>query len=164
MTGRLLQTLLEMMRLKSGPQDLPSDKALAVLLVLLYLAQGFIAGQVLEEPDAGPRTVLAVALQFGVIGALLNFKNLSMRFHQTISALSGTGFMFGMISLLLLVRADTEKVQPELALFYLALFIWSIAVDAHIYRHALSIKMTFGVLVAVMIFLANYILLRAIFG
>lgn len=164
MTGRLLQTLLEMMRLKSGPQDLPSDKALAVLLVLLYLAQGFIAGQVLEEPDAGPRTVLAVAVQFGVIGALLNFKNLSLRFNQTISALSGTGFMFGIISVLLLVRADTEKVQPELALFYLALFIWSIAVDAHIYRRALSIKMTFGVLVAVMIFLANYILLRALFG
>ena len=72
--------------------------------------------------------------------------------------------MFGIISLLLLVRADTEKVQPELAMFYLALFIWSLTVDAHIYRHALSIKMNFGVLVSVMIFLANYILLRAVFG
>jgi hypothetical protein len=164
MMGRVLQTLLDMMRLKSGPQDLPADSALAVLLALLYFAQGFIASQVLDEPDAAPRTVLAIAVQFGVITALLNFRNLSLRLHQTISALAGTGFMFGMISLLLLVRADSEKPQPELALLYLALFIWSIAVDAHIYRHALSTKMTFGVLIAVMIFLANYILLRAVFG
>jgi hypothetical protein len=44
------------------------------------------------------------------------------------------------------------------------LFVWSLAVDAHIYRHALSIKMSFGVLVAVLIFGANFIILKAVFG
>jgi hypothetical protein len=37
-------------------------------------------------------------------------------------------------------------------------------VDAHIYRHALSITMSLGVLVAVMIFAVNFILIETVFG
>jgi hypothetical protein len=54
--------------------------------------------------------------------------------------------------------------QPDIAVLYLGLFGWSLAVDAHIYRHALSIKMGIGVLLAVLIFAANLILLRTVFG
>jgi len=39
-----------------------------------------------------------------------------------------------------------------------------LAVDAHIYRHALSIKMSLGVLLAVLIFAANFMVLNAVFG
>jgi hypothetical protein len=56
------------------------------------------------------------------------------------------------------------KSQPDLAILYLGLFGWSLAVDAHIYRHALSIKMGNGVLLAVLIFAANFMLLKAVFG
>jgi hypothetical protein len=152
------------MRLKSGPQDLPSGKALAWTLMLLYIAQGFLASMVLNESDAAPRTILAVAVQIGAITALLNFRNLALRLPQTISALAGTGFYFGLISIVILTQADPEKTQPDLALIYLALFIWSLLVDAHIYRHALSIKLGQGMLVAVTIFIANYVLLKSVFG
>ena len=69
MPGRLIQSLLEMMRLRSGPQDLPQGQSLAVILALVYIAQGFIADRVLDAPDAAPRTLVAIGIQFALITA-----------------------------------------------------------------------------------------------
>jgi len=99
-----------------------------------------------------------------VIATLLHLKKLSTRLPQTLSALAGTGLIFGSGSVLLISQAEPASNQPMLALVWFGVFLWSIAVDAHIYRHALSIKMNLGVLVAVLIFAANFILLQAVLG
>lgn len=99
-----------------------------------------------------------------VIATLLHLKKLSTRLPQTLSALAGTGLIFGFGSVLLISQAEPASNQPMLALVWFGVFLWSIAVDAHIYRHALSIKMNLGVLVAVLIFAANFILLQAALG
>jgi len=160
----VVTTLLNLMRFRSGPQDLPVSRGLLLLLVVPYLAQGFLAGRVIDEADAGPRTVVAVAVQFAAIAALLNLKGLQLRTSQTLTAMAGTGLMFGLLSLIVLSRIDPASPQPNLALFYLLLFVWSLLVDGHIYRHALSIKLGGGVLIAVLIFAANFILLRMLFS
>lgn len=160
----ILQRILDMMRLRSGPQDLPASRGLMLLLAFAYVSQGFIAGAVLDEPDAAPRTLLAIAVQFGAISALLNFKNLPYRINQTLSALAGTGFLFGMASIVILSQLQPGQARADVAIVYLALFIWSLLVDAHIYRHAMSVKMSMGVLVSVSIFAANLVLLQVVFG
>jgi len=160
----IVTPLLDMMRLRSGPQDLPASRGLLLVLVALYLAQGFVAGSVIDEPDAGPRTALAVAVQFAAIGALLRVRGFVERTPQTLSALAGTGFLFGLLSVAVLSRIDPGAPQPDLALLYLGLFAWSLLVDGHIYRHALSIKLGGGVLTAVLIFAVNFALLRAVFA
>ena len=99
-----------------------------------------------------------------VIATLLHWKKLSSRLPQTLSALAGTGLIFGFGSVLLISQAEPASNQPVLTLVWFGVFLWSIAVDAHIYRHALSIKMNLGVLVAVLIFAANFILLQAALG
>ena len=162
--AHVVTTLLNLMRFRSGPQDLPVGRGLLLLLVVLYLAQGFMAGGVIDEPNAGPRTVVAVAVQFAVIAALLNLRGLRVRTPQTLTAMAGTGFLFGLLSLAVLSRIDPANPQPNLALFYLALFVWSLLVDGHIYRHALSIKLGGGILIAVLVFAANFILLRMLFA
>ena len=164
MMVRILLTFLDMLRLRSGPQDLPTGSAFMVAMAILYLAGGFLAGSVLEEPDYAPRAFVAIGVQFSFIILLLRFKGLDARIQQTISALSGTGFIFGLISVYLLSLIDVEKPQVELAAFYMVLFFWSITVDAHIYRHALSSKMGTGLLVAVTVFTVNFVLLRTLFG
>ena len=88
----------------------------------------------------------------------------STELTANIAALSGTGFLIGLMTIYLLSLIDPENPQAGLAAMYLLLFLWSLAVDGHIYRHALSIKMSLGVLVAVLIFAANFILMRAVFG
>lgn len=162
--GRLLTPILDMMRFRSGPQDLPTNAGITLFLAVLYIGGGFAAGSVLNEPDYAGRALLAIGMQFGIVIVLLRFKEFGARVQQTIGALSGTGFLFGMMSIYILGQIDVEEPQAGLALMYLLLFLWSLAVDGHIYRHALSSKMGTGVLVAVIIFTINFTLLRAVFG
>lgn len=164
MTGRFLLTLLDMLRLKSGPQDAPPGWTLAVALTVAYIAQGFVADRILGESDGATRSLLAIGVQFTLIAVLLNGRQFLARLPQTLTALAGTGFIFGLIALFLLMRVDPTRQQPDLAMLYLALFGWSLAVDAHIYRHALSIRMRTGVLLSVLIFAGNFLLLNAVFG
>ena len=160
----MIRTLFDMMRLRSGPQDLPAGSALAMLLAFAWLVQGLLTDRALDSPGSGLRTLLAIAIQFGAVIALLNLRRQAARIPQTISALAGTGFIFGLLGLLLLLQLDPAEPQPNVAMACLGLFVWSLAVDGHIYRHALSIKMSLGVLVAVLIFAANLIIVRAAFG
>jgi hypothetical protein len=162
--GRFILVLLDMLRLRAAPQDVPPGWLFAGTLTAAYIAQGFIADRILGESDGAPRSLLAIGVQFTAIALLLSARNFQARLPQTLTALAGTGFIFGLMSLLILARVDPGKPQPDLALFYLILFGWSLVVDAHIYRHALSIKMNIGVLLAVLIFAANFILLNAVFG
>ena len=148
--------------MRSGPQALSAGWTLAAGLSAAYIAQGLFADRLLGEADSTPRSLIAITVQFFVIATLLHFKKLSARLPQTLSALAGTGLIFGFMSVFLISQADPERNQPVLALVWFGVFLWSIAVDAHIYRHALSIKMNLGVLVAVLIFAANFILLETI--
>lgn len=162
--GRALTTLLEMLRFRSGPQDLPASRGLTLFFVGLYLSGGFIAGSVLGDSDYAPQSILAIGVQFGIIVVLLRANGLVVRVPQTISALSGTGFLFGMASIVLLSKVDSSMPQPGLVALYFLLFLWSLGVDGHIYRSALSSKMGTGVLVAVIIFSINFMLISALFG
>jgi hypothetical protein len=160
----LIRVLLDMLRLRSGPHDLPAATGLAFLLAFVYALQGIVTDRALDGTDAAPRSLLAIAVQLGAISALLKARRQAVRIPQTISALAGTGFIFGALAYALLSQAQPGQPQPGLATAYLGLFVWSLAVDAHIYRHALSLKMSLGVLVAVLIFGANFIILKAVFG
>jgi hypothetical protein len=161
--GQFILKLFEVMRLRIGPQDMPAGRHLAIGLSLAYVAQGFIADRLLGEPDNAPRSLLAITAQYLIVMTLLNWKSLSARIPQTITAMAGTGLIFGALSLFLVSQANPGQNQPALALVWFGLFIWSIVVDAHIYRHALSITMSLGVLVAVMIFAANFMLIQTVF-
>jgi len=160
----LIRTLFEILRFRSGPQDLPAGAALSVLLTAAWLVQGLLTDQALDGPNSAPRSLLAIGVQYGAIVLLLRLRNFSARIPQTISALAGTGFILGLLAFLLLSGIDPARPQPGLALAYFGLFLWSLAIDGHIYRHAMSTKMSMGVLVAVLIFAANFAITRAVFG
>lgn len=163
-SGRFFLQLLEIMRLRSGPQDLPAGWGPAVVLALLYLGEGFVADHLLNDADTAPRSLVAVSIQFMAVAALLNFRQISSRLPQTITALSGTGLMFGAISIALVVQAEPGTVQPLLVLVWLGAFVWSLVVDAHIYRRALSTTMSLGMLVAVLIFALNFVVVEMLFN
>lgn len=160
----MIRALLEMMRLRSGPQDMPRGYAVAAALTVAYVLQGVLADRVLDETDGLERSLLATTVQFAAIGALLKIRGLGTRTPQTISALAGTGFVFGLLSLIVLSGFQPGQPQQNVAMAYLALFLWSLAVDAHIYRRALSTNLSMGVLLAVLVFAANIVLLGAVFG
>ena len=95
---------------------------------------------------------MAVGIQFFIVAGLLRWRGLSIRLPQTLSALAGTGFCFGLVSIALISQADPNRNQPILALVWFSVFLWSLVVEAHIYRHALSIAMSMALLLAVTVF------------
>ena len=161
--GRLFQGLFDLMRLRAGPQDMPAGWELTVLLSLIYLSEGFFADQILNETGSAPRGLLAVTIQFLITFIMLRFRGLSARLPQTLTALAGTGSLFGAFSIFLATQARPGIAQPELALVWFGTFFWSLAVDANIYRHAISLNMSLGVLVAVLIFALNFMVIQTMF-
>ena len=161
--GPVLLRLADMLRLKSGPQDLPAGWQLAIGLSLAYIAEGFIADQILGDPETASRSLMAISVQFLMVSLILNLRGQASRLPQTLSALAGVGLIFGLMSIVLISQAVPGQDQPLLAMIWFGVFLWSLAVDAHVYREALSITMSLGVLVAVMIFACNFLLIQAVF-
>jgi len=159
----ILLNLVKMLRLRSGPQNLPSSWSLMIFMVTAYLVQNLITGQQLEDESAAAKSLIALCLQIVVLAGLLFWRRHSERFAQTLSALAGVGIIFNTITWALLTQSDPSINQPLLALVWFGVFIWSLFVDANIYRNALSVTLAIGMLVTVLTLAASYVLIELLF-
>ncbi len=160
---RLLQQLLRVIALRSGPEDLPAGWNTAALMVLVYVALGMLADSMLSLGTSSLRSLMSIALQILAISLLLRLSSHLERLPQTITAAAGTGCLFGLMSIVLLAQSAGDSLPQGIAILWLVLFIWSLVVDAHIYRSALSTTMSVGVLIAVMLFALNFMVIDALF-
>ena len=155
----LLNSFFGILRLRSGPQDLPNSWATTVVIVGLYLAMNMFSGQQLGDGDSAAASLAITALQFAAIAVMLYLRKHPERLAQTLSALAGTGIVLGTLSYMFLSQADPDQQQPMLALAWFTIFFWSLVVDAHIFRHAMSITMPQGMLISVLLLAASYVLI-----
>jgi len=156
-------SLVNMMRLRGGPQYLPASWRLMVFLVSIYLVQNVITGQNLQDENAAFKSLVAIGMQIFVLAGMLYWRQRMERFAQSLSALAGVGFIFNLITWILLTQSNPESDQPYLALAWFAVFIWSLFVDAHIYRNAMSVSFSTGMLITVLVLAANYITFEVLF-
>ena len=156
-------SLANMLRLRGGPQNLPASWPLMIFMVTAYMVQNLITGQQLEDESAAAKSLLAICLQVVVLVGLLYWRRHTERFAQSLSALAGVGIVFNMITWALLTQSDPTSNQPVLALTWFAVFIWSLFVDANIYRHALSIPLAMGMLVTVLTLAVSYVFIEMLF-
>ena len=152
-----------MLRLKSGPQNLPASWALMIFVVLAYLVQNLITGQQLADDDAAAKSLLAMGLQIVILTGLLYWRRQMERFLQTLTAFAGVGVFFNIITWFLLMQSDPTTNQPYLAMTWFAVFIWSLFVDANIYRNALTVPLAMGMLITVLALAASYVLIEMLF-
>lgn len=155
--------LVNLLRLRGGPQYFPASWLLTVFLLATYLVQNLITGQQLEDESAAAKSLLAISLQVAVLAGLLTWRRHGERFAQTLSALAAVGVVFNAITWILLTWSDPALNQPGLAMAWFAVFIWSLFVDANIYRHALSVALSMGMLITVLTLAASYILIEMLF-
>ncbi len=155
--------LAQMLRLRGGPQNFPASWPLMLFLVTAYLAQNLITGQQLEDDNAAAKSLVAICLQVFVLAGLLYWRRHMERFAQTLSALAGVGIVFNTVTWVLLTQSDPASNQPALALTWFAVFIWSLFVDANIYRHSLSVTLSLGMLITVLTLAASYVLIEMLF-
>lgn len=159
----ILINLVNLLRLKGGPQHLPASWALVIFLLTVYLVQNLATGQQLQDENAAAKSLLAISLQIFILMGLLYWRKHLERFSQTLSALVGVGVFFNFFTWVLLMQSDPTTNQPFLAMIWFGVFIWSLFVDAHIYRNALSVKLSTGMLITVLALACSYVLIEMIF-
>ena len=156
-------SLVNMLRLRGGPQEFSSSWLLTIVLVTVFLAQNLVTGTELGDSNTAAKSLLAISLQVLALTGLLAWRRHPERFSQTLSALAAVGIVFNLISWALVSQSNPEVNQPLLALMWFALFFWSLFVDANIYRNALSVTLSIGVLISVLLLAVSYALIEILF-
>jgi len=159
----IFMNFVNLLFLRGGPQHLPTSKALTAFLLAAYMVQNLLTGQQLEDEYAAAKSLAAVSLQVVILTGLLRWRHYQERFVQTLAALVGVGIVFNAITWMLLTQSDPAFSQPGLALVWFGVFLWSLFVDAHIYRHSLSVNYSIGMLITVLILAMSYIFVDMLF-
>ncbi|MDS4028464.1 MAG: hypothetical protein RKO66_00080 [Candidatus Contendobacter sp.] len=146
----LFELFLDICLFRKGPQDVPAGMALLKLCLLGYGLSG-LALLLLSTP--APVAILQILLDLVLLAGLLHLALLArrhpQRFEQTLSALTGTGTLMGLLALpvmVWIVRQGPSGDTQLPALLWLGLMAWSITVMAHILRQALDIPVWAGAL------------------
>ena len=165
---QVLLRLLDICMFRAGPQDLPASPWLLKLLFAGYIAVGVLSGRLLGSVSKAFVEALFDASLLGlVLFTFLNWHGLRARFVQTYSATLGCGLIINTLALPLIYGIAAAQasggVSIELALIWLAILGWDIAVLAHILRHAFNITLARGFMFSVIYIVAYYQLATALF-
>lgn len=161
--NELLRVLLGIVRRRLGPQDLPHSPALLRGLLFFAIGLQLVFGWLLRDDVASPaRIAFSLLLTVALPWLVLQWRGHGERYVQTLTAIVGTGILFSlaMAPLLFLARdmpLPSDQVPPKpihalVSLFALGLVAWKIAIDGHIWRHALAWPLVGGVLLALGLF------------
>ena len=147
--SRFVSTLVDICLLRAGPQDLPYSPNLLVLSLIAYVVLGVQTAS-LGLPDVNPFIFSVIDLLALLFFAwfVLSLKGYYSRFNQTVIALSGSGIILGLLAWVLLAwqlqATDSGRESLLASILYLILIMWSLAINANIVRHALSITMAWA--------------------
>lgn len=162
------QKLINMLLLRTAPQDLPYSSALMSRVIFLYLLTGMVVlNGVVEPPMALARMILSIGVLLLFSYIALSLLGLRARLVQTVTALVGTGIAFNLMAwpLIRLSEAETEPATMSglASLIMLLLVSWEVMVTSHIYRHALNIQMAKAIILSIGLFLISMTLSQLVF-
>lgn len=164
----IINPFIQICLLRQGPQDLPSSGILLGIALAAHTLMAILLSNmslnVLRAIFAGVvDSVLLVAL----VATLLYIQRRGARILQTVTALAGTGAIITFVALPVsgwLHAADQGAGEGGFALLLLLILTgWSLAVAAHIFRHALSIPYFVGLVLAVVFYGISISVFRALF-
>lgn len=158
-----LINVANLLRLRGGPQNFSASWLLTILLIGGYLVQNLITGSHVDDENAAAKSILSMSIQLVALAGMLYWRGHLERLPQSLSALAVVGIAFNIMLWVLLTQSNPDMNQPTLAMIWLGVFIWSLFVDANIYRHALSVTISTGVLIAVLLLAATYTAIEFLF-
>ncbi len=153
----LLKLFIDLCLLRAKPDAVPASTFFLGLALTGYALMSLALASAQLPPSKALLYALAdLAVLALVTHTLLLLRRFSARLVQTLTALAGTGALFELLALPL-----SRTTQASLLL--LGLMIWSIAVSAHILRHALSVSFTMGVLASLGYLVVSLVVINALF-
>lgn len=160
----ILKIFLDICLFKRGPQDLPAS---AFFLGIVLFANAVVSMIILsvEAPflTALPQFLTGIALLVVFIRIVLALSGKMLRFQQTLTALLGADTVISLISLPFLIWISANQNFGVIYYILIASMLWSMAVVAHIIRHALSSSYLFGLGLSILYFLASFKLMVYLF-
>ena len=151
---------------QARPQDLPASRFLFIGSLLITAITG-LPSLILATGTLGLAVVavlMDVALTLLFLRWGLYFLQLEPRFLQSATALFGTGVIFNLVAVPVqqtLAGAETGGGQAVVGgLLFLVLLGWNLAVNGHILRHTLSIRLAGGIAIALVYYLLILMLVQ----
>ena len=151
---QLIRAFWDICRLRAGPQALPSGRNLLISAVFAGILIDSFASSILIPKLSGFEVITTVAiynvLLLATVYLLLKVIGYEQRAMKTLIAIAGAGLFIGLVLLPGLITVDlSEQESKSFALFILIDNIWRIAVNAHIFRHALSVSLLMAMIISV---------------
>ena len=156
----LIETLIDIIRLRKGPDAIPHSTFLLVVIIALWLLAGllmmFLTAE-LDEQDFVIGTVTGIA---GLLcyAALIVLSGKSARLLQTVMALLGCGALLS----LMFVAGNvvlTPFLSENITNFIVTLILlWTVPVEGHIISRTLDRHWYIGVAIAMAVFVLQLIL------
>ncbi len=164
----VLQKLLSLLVLKSAPQDLPYSPRLLVQLMLAYILSGIVVLQTTLNPeDILSGLLLGLLIQYVFTYSVLRALDKRARFVQTFCAILGIGILFNLLSWpvfsMLSDETAQEAMRSSMSLMFLLMISWEVLVKAHIFRHALEMRMFSALALSFSLFFISVALSQLLF-
>lgn len=158
----IFDLFLDICLFRKGPQHVPHSATLLTICLLGYALSGlWLLALNLPLPLAVLQVFLDLLLLSGLLYLALVVQHQRQRFAQTLCALTGSGALMTLLAIPLMawIAHQAPAAALELpALLLLGLMLWSIALLAHILRHAFSTSLWYGLLYAVGYTLVSWVL------
>ena len=171
--SNLVRVAVDLCRLRRGPQDVPHSPNLFGALIVASVVLDLLVGHLLGDgADVLPRSLLSTAIVLALCWIALAIRRLRNRYVQTATALLACGVLLSLLQVPLAWLAGPPPADAnalvglQIALGWLALavFVWQLAVDAHIMRHAIESSWGLAFALVVSWVLAYWALERLLFG
>jgi len=151
---QLIRVLWDICRIKAGPQDLPKGYNLLIAAVLSGVIIDSFSSSILitkfSLSDIAQIVIVYNVLLLAAVYLLLKLIGYAERAVQTLTAIAGSGLLISLVLLPGLIMMNTAAEEAKsFAIFILIDNIWRIAVNAHIFRHALSVSLLMAMILSV---------------
>ncbi len=147
----VIQYFWQLCMLRAHPGQVPTAGWFVALVVLINLGLSIALSKLINDIDT-LRITTAIIVQLATFAALLwsglYLRELPQRFTATLTAWLGCDTVItAVIGAVLAVLSRINENAASGAI--LVLLVWSLAVGAHIVRHAFNVSMGFGVVIAI---------------
>jgi hypothetical protein len=144
-----------MLRLRRGPQDLPTSQNLLIISGFLLIVTAMIGDQM--NTGFTSRLVFAVTqvvILTATVWIILSINKKAERAIQTLTAFYGTSVLMQLVvwpfrTWLLSMGEDAQQQASLPLLAVIALAVWSFVVMVHIYRNALDTSRGKAILISI---------------
>lgn len=164
----LLKLFYQLCLLKKSPQDIPYSWILNRLLILIYILISFLLFLMSASVfKAGLQVCTDLFIIIIFTRLLLWWVHKPERYQQTLSALLGSDALISFIALpataSLLVPTASSTLSVFALLMIILLMLWHWVIIGHIFRHALSQTISFGLGISLLYMMSAYQIMGFLF-